>query len=336
MADQGDDLDKRFLRGVQDKKDEINEAADTTQEDAIEKDPVWRTLKTVWRERSAEAKTMNHETMLDHVWQSGHQAPSSKKDFYRRGKRLFLWSWASAMAAGLTGIVVVVMMYLSGTSEPAPTDRDAFIYKENPASQQTRFMLPDGSVVWLNSKSSLRYARDFTPRTVTLNGEAFFQVKENPQRPFTVTAGNLSTTVLGTSFNVAAYPEVDAIEVALVTGKVSVHETNTGEALGVLAPGMGMCYEKRDAKVTCQPFDSRFVLAWKDGILAFEGDSFSEFTRKLSQWYGVDIQVEGHVPNHWQIRGRFDHESLSSVLHAVSFNKQFTYSLHEKMLTLKF
>src|SRR5690606_16871269 len=159
--------------------------------------------------------------------------------------------------------------------QPEKHQPEVYIVKENPASERSRFTLPDGSLVWLNCTSSLRYLESFSgnERKVELVGEAFFEVMEDSLRPFIVYSGNLSTTALGTSFNVAAYPEKDMIEVALISGKVSINDHVRRDELMVLNPGMGMRYDRQTQKAIRETINADKVLAWKSGVLIFDGDN---------------------------------------------------------------
>src|SRR5690606_10278205 len=125
----------------------------------------------------------------------------------------------------------------------------------------------------------------------------------------------------GTSFNVAAYPEKDMIEVALISGKVSINDHVRRDELMVLNPGMGMRYDRQTQKATRETINADKVLAWKSGVLIFDGDNFDDFKWKIERWYDVKISVQGKVPVDWQIRGRFDNEYLTSILEVISFNK---------------
>jgi ferric-dicitrate binding protein FerR (iron transport regulator) len=295
-------------------------------------------LKSVWLERSPEPKSVNtpNREALERIWQKGTQQNGKGKGFFSFNIITHFPQIAAALLVVIT--IPFVVHWINAhkqTEEAKPAHR--FITKENPATQRSRFLLPDGSMVWLNCQSSLRYPENFSSaeRHIELTGEAFFEVKEDTLRPFVVTSGNISTTALGTSFNVAAYPEKAIIEVSLITGKVRIDDRQHNE-LAVLDPGLGISYNKGNSKITRRKINSDDVLAWKSGVLVFDGDDYEEFVRKIKQWYGVEVTTIGNVPGNWRIRGRFDNAYLTSILEVISFNKDFKYHLDDKVLTIQF
>lgn len=296
-------------------------------------------LKAIWSERSAEPRpisTPSQET-LDKIWNKAIEKPNRDKGFYS----VLFFNYLSQIAATiLITVIIPIALYWISTKNQVPDLQPeiAFVIKENPATQRSRFELPDGSMVWLNCKSSLRFPENFSTssRQVELSGEAFFEVKEDSQRPFVVSSGGISTTALGTSFNVAAYPERSFIEVALITGKVKIEDIDLKSELAVLNPGAGISYNKVNNSLTTKAINADHIQAWKSGILIFDGDNYEDFVWKIKQWYDVDITTIGNVPRGWKIRGRFDNAYLTSILEVISFNKEFDYQLNNKQLTLRF
>jgi ferric-dicitrate binding protein FerR (iron transport regulator) len=296
-------------------------------------------LKAIWSERSAEPRsisTPNQET-LDKIWNKGIEKSKRDKGFYS----IFFFNYLSQIAAAfLIALIIPIAVYWINIKNQAPHIQPEITYvvKENPATQRSRFEWPDGSMVWLNCKSSLRFPENFSTshRQVELSGEAFFEVKEDSLRPFVVSSGGISTTALGTSFNVAAYPERSFIEVALITGKVKIEDKHLKSELAVLNPGAGISYNKINNSLTTKAINPEHIQAWKSGVLIFDGDNYEDFVWKIKQWYDVDITTIGNVPGNWKIRGRFDNAYLTSILDVISFNKEFNYQLKDKQLTLRF
>jgi transmembrane sensor len=155
-----------------------------------------------------------------------------------------------------------------------------------PAQQQYRIDLPDGSKVWLNAVSSLRFPSVFGAhmREVYVTGEAYFEVAHDSKRPFIVHAEKQDIRVLGTSFNVNAY-EPNRLVTALVSGRVEL--TTDGQARTTLAPGEAGIF--RDNRVAVETFDPTFTLAWMEGIHYFYNAPLQSIAPILSRWYGVDV-----------------------------------------------
>jgi len=153
--------------------------------------------------------------------------------------------------------------------------------------------LSDGTKVWLNSKSSLKYPVEFSgnKRTVTLEGEAYFEVSKNPHSPFTVKTNSGKVTVLGTHFNVSAYAEDKLFAATLAEGKVQVSETNVknNESV-VLRPGQQA--RASNAMLNVVEVDPSVYTAWKDGKFYFENENLKSILNKMSRWYNFNVKFE--------------------------------------------
>ncbi len=152
--------------------------------------------------------------------------------------------------------------------------------------------LPDGSGVWLNAASSLRYPTSFNneDRTVELTGEAYFDVTPMAGKPFTVKTGNRQEVlVLGTQFNVSAYPEDPVTATTLLQGKVSVQRR-------VLQPGQQARVSGYTNALQIITADTSQVMAWRNGMFNFENADFREVMQQLERWYDIDVIYENGIP----------------------------------------
>lgn len=201
--------------------------------------------------------------------------------------------------------------------------------------QRTSVELPDGSVAYLNSSSSVIFPESFTESTreVTLTGEAFFEVVKNPSQPFIVKTKDFQTVVLGTSFNVRAFETEAAADVSLVTGSVRI--TNGDTAEHVLVPGERLIFDKTNRSFEKKPFNVSDITGWKDGVLVFNDTDFTGVIEKLEQWYGVNITVVSKPSEPWHVAGHFDNESLVEVLNSIQFVYNIEYKINDNNLTLK-
>jgi len=184
----------------------------------------------------------------------------------------------------------------------------------------------------LNSESKISYPKPFDvhQRIVELEGEAFFEITPDKNRPFIVKSGNLLTKVLGTSFNIKAYPFDKNVKVAVKTGKVSVENTsretkNKKSKTVILLPSEMVTYQKSDNTTNISGFDPREELDWRKGILNFNNASMEEFVAKLERWYGVDIIVERSKPIAKGIVGSFNNQSLEEILMGTKETTEFEY-----------
>jgi len=207
---------------------------------------------------------------------------------------------------------------------------DAIFSREAPIGAKLETLLPDGSSVWLNSGGIIDYYHDkySNTRIVQLQGEAFFEVVENPEVPFIVKAKGISVRALGTSFNIRAFEEKESSEVALLTGKVLV-TTSGGDDQLELLPGEKAVIKGLDSQLTKQRFNYLQEIGWKDGILVFEKADFNSIKEKLERWYGVTIYVSDQSEfEDWEVDSQFDNTSLELVLENLSFTKEFNYKIN--------
>jgi transmembrane sensor len=154
--------------------------------------------------------------------------------------------------------------------------------------------LSDGTKIWLNSKSSLKYPVKFNEksREVTLIGEAYFEVSKNPHNPFTVKTKSGNVTVLGTHFNISAYPEDKKFETTLAEGKVKISEISKAGAKEavVLKPGQQARVQNGNIKVA--EVDPTGYSAWKDGKFYFENENLKSILTKMMRWYNFNVKFE--------------------------------------------
>ena len=195
--------------------------------------------------------------------------------------------------------------------------------------------LPDGSVVYLNSGSKLSYPSFFNnERNIILEGEAFFEVAKDAKRPFIVHSKHLSTTALGTSFNVKAYAGEQRVAVALKTGKVVVKDEGAAGWRDVfLVPGEKVIAENNHVVKTQLSNDD---FSWQDGVLVFNSVGFDEFVKIMERWYGVNIAVTGTPGEDWLVNGSFNNKSLAVVLESISFAENIDYALQGNQVKLNF
>lgn len=167
---------------------------------------------------------------------------------------------------------------------------------QTPRGGRYQVTLSDGTSVWLNAMSTLKFPSVFTGdhREVTLEGEAYFEVAKNKKMPFIVHANNTQITVLGTHFNVMAYANEDALKTTLLEGSVKVSH---GGSSALIKPGQQASLEKDKAIFKISDADLESVMAWKEGRFVFSKTNIKEIMQQVARWYDVDIRYEGDVTN---------------------------------------
>jgi len=165
------------------------------------------------------------------------------------------------------------------------------IKRQTIAQEKTTIDLPDGSKVWLNQNSSLQYEKTFDKRIVYLEGEAFFEVTKKNGQSFEIFAGDSKTKVLGTSFNVRAYPDENKVEIAVETGKVDFSAENDAKENVLLTKGEFATYTKSSQEVEKLTLTKLNAAAWKKGTLQFDDSRLAEVIESLERYYDIEIKV---------------------------------------------
>jgi transmembrane sensor len=173
-----------------------------------------------------------------------------------------------------------------------------------PKGGEYQVVLPDGTKVWLDAASSITYPIAFTSneRKVKLIGQAYFEVAKNKEKPFYVNINNnAQVRVLGTHFNISAYPDDDDITTTLLEGSVQVSKNSS---ISMLKPGQQAIITGKSNNIVVSNANIDYALAWKNGYFIFNDDNISGIMRKISRWYDVDVEYSGNY-NDQQFGGTF-------------------------------
>jgi ferric-dicitrate binding protein FerR (iron transport regulator) len=269
-------------------------------------------------------------------------------------------------AAALAGLVVLAWGLFrefrrSAVSEPVTAGSGQVVARRG---VRTKLVLPDGTQVWLNSSSKLKYPADFNIRSreVELEGEAYFDVVRDVQRPFIVHAAPIDVRVLGTTFTVKSYPQDETIEATLLRGAIEISRRDNPNAPRViLKPDEKLVLDKRllraaaadanrsvhagiappakpDISVnpvrTNIPDSEKVETAWLYNRLVFNGDSFAELAEKMERWYNVTIVFRDEDLYKYRFGGAFANESVQDALNALQLTAPFTYKINGDVIEL--
>ncbi|QTY27928.1 FecR family protein [Flavobacterium sp. CS20] len=206
---------------------------------------------------------------------------------------------------------------------------------ENNSGKIKNINLPDGSKIWLTTTSKIRYPRKFEEnyREIYLEGEAFFEVQHNAKRPFSIYTQDLKTTVLGTSFNISAYPDSENISVTVATGKVSVSRGN--ERLSLLTKDEKLTYSHRTNKIHTTQISNPNWNEWKNGQLIFKESNFGEVATILEKRYQVTITFKNESAKNCPITASFNADkSINEILDMLCRLNPTSYKLltHDQIL----
>ena len=255
-----------------------------------------------------------------------------------RIRRIFQPMGIAATVALLISAGIAIWFFVKNEDEIIypPDTLVSWSEKKTNAGEKITISLPDGSKVKLNSSSSLRYSTDFNvaKRILSLDGEAFFEVASNEQKPFIVVTGNIETSVLGTSFNVRSLSD-SAATIAVTSGNVLVKDRAGNHTIELKKDEMTNVHLKNPVWYKTD-FDYAKVIGWKDGTLVFENKGFDEILVRLESWYGVEFEVLGHANPDILINTTYKNDPLDRILEGLSFTYGFSFEIKEKRVIIRF
>lgn len=232
-------------------------------------------------------------------------APQKGLQVVHRSSRLVRWSIAASVA------ILAIALYTFW-----PGGDDLTLLAATNDREQTEVQLEDGSTVWLNERSELRFAWKNGERRVELTGEAFFEVARMPEQPFVILAGNTETRVLGTSFNLRAYPEEETVELDVETGLVAFSKRSAPEDILEIPAGKGatatptiLAEEKKQANAQ----------GWRLNLLQYKDAPLAQVVEELEQQYDVELVVENQETLNCPISVRLRRDELAEDLGALLF-----------------
>jgi transmembrane sensor len=239
------------------------------------------------------------------------------------------------IAAVLVLSVILATTYNLVIKPLAGDQNRALVFQEVKAvyGMQTKVELPDGSIVNLNSGSTLKFPTTFNDsrtRLVYLSGEGKFNITKNRNQPFVVEIDKLQVKVLGTTFNVDAYPGNSAITVALVEGNVLLQQIQNENAsdLMEMKPNQVAIFQKSTNKLLCiEESDLTKYISWTEGKIVFSNDPVITVIRKLENWYNVEIELSDKRLENYRFTGTFIDEPLEQVLSILNITSQMEYKI---------
>jgi ferric-dicitrate binding protein FerR (iron transport regulator) len=205
---------------------------------------------------------------------------------------------------------------------------------ETPRGGQYQIVLPDGSQVWLNAASSIRYPTSFAAdsRTVTITGEVYFEVAKNPLLPFKVISQAQTVEVLGTHFNISAYQDDPLIKTTLMEGSVKV-TNDKYRSTATLHPGQQSLITTASKTIAVKPADTEDILAWKNGAFNFNNEDLSSIMNKLSRWYDIDISYTNQEIRKQRFSGSIPRSAdITEVLHFLEYTGTIHFKVSERRI----
>lgn len=270
----------------------------------------------------------------DRVLKNILSGPAIKEEKSSPKKFRYLMKIAAMLLIGV-GLASTVWTLSGRLLDEASTNHATISYKEAKRGQKLTFQLSDGTMVYLNAGSRLTYPESFTGerREVILTGEAFFDVNRDENHPFRIRTDHLDVEVLGTSFNVSAYPDDSKTVVAVKTGKVAVNSRLSSAGVA-LTPMQAAYYDYKDlSKKSFE--DEESVFGWTEQKLVFRDTDILKIFKTVSRWYGVEFLVKRELDSDKLFTASYKNPSLRTVLESLSYAYEFEYDIEKKIVTIK-
>lgn len=268
---------------------------------------LWET----WKEVLAEHTPVEpHQELLDQIH---HQIALQEKN---PGRTIRLYKTLAQLAGILLVGLILTILFLKPSSNHGMTQEIT-----TPKGSRTNFTLSDGTEIWLNGGSTLRYPIVFGDvRKVSIRGEAYFKVTHNSS-PFVVESQYGEVEVKGTEFDVTAYPD-EPFVTTVVTGSVQYTDNNSHQIL--LSTGQQVVNDSGTLK--SQKVEAAVFTSWKEGRLIFRDEPFGKVVASLERWYNVDIRLDGDKLKNLKYNGTIEMESFSEVLELINVTTPINYA----------
>jgi len=202
-----------------------------------------------------------------------------------------------------------------------------------PVGGTYQLILSDGTKVWLNSKSTLKFPVAFskTQRNVELVGEGYFEVAHDQTKPFMVSAKDMDIQVLGTHFNVSAYDDDNMVEASLIEGSI---KANNGNSAMLLKPGQQAVLRNGSSQMIAKSFNSDEVMDWKNGYFIFRNEPIGEIMKKISRWYNIEVKYQGNTSNE-AFGGKYlKSNSLAELLSSLELTGTVKFKINGRRVTV--
>ncbi len=283
-------------------------------------------LKAFWElpveEKSSEGLIIARERLLTRV-------KSTEAGSHGRSLVYYLLRVAAVFAFILS--IASLSIYIA--SDTRLFYKSNWVEVSTEAGQQSKVSLPDGSLVWLNAGTVIKYHPDKNERKVSLNGEAYFEVNHSPDYPFVVETGDTRIKVLGTKFNVSHYPESKITETSLLSGKIEMTIDKSNKVVDV-RPGEKVYYNAENQTFGKTEAIVQNDVLWRQGILVFENESFNDLIIKLERYYAINFVYNKVSFDNIHYTGTINNLNITRVLEFINLTIPINYEIDNKTIKL--
>jgi ferric-dicitrate binding protein FerR (iron transport regulator) len=297
-------------------------------------------LKTLTNTRKSEIIVDKNESLSKLMKFIDEEKPKSARTFSLLNS---IWFKIAAVGLLVIGLTSLWNMFRSHEIKVRELAYNEIIV---PLGEKAQIILSDGSHVWINSASKLRYPVMFgeTSRDVTLEGEAFFDVVKKHGKTFVVNTRDVKVNVLGTAFNVKCYPGDEKTQTIVVRGEVKVEDINGDQKAVIIKPNEMATLQNKITPdqatshlnpITVRKVDPESLVSWKDQLLVFNGESFEDLAIKMERWFNVRIKIDDMGLKTERYSGKFVHnETVYQVLEAIKVTTPIVYRIEKDTIII--
>lgn len=280
---------------------------------------------------TAENLDLTVQPETDAEWEKLRQKVSAVQPAAKPGGRVVRMGAARWLAAAAAVVLGVALWWLLGRADSGLSGPLNFVAESGKIENVN---LPDGTLVALNAGSALEVLQGFggSDRRVQLTGEAFFQVKSDSRKPFLVDAAGATVRVVGTAFNVRAWPDGGQVTASVAEGKVEFFTNDQNKVQ--LTPGMEAFFEKNTDKITTRQVDFAGIAAWRQGKLVFDNLPLVEALDIIGRRYGLPVKIEGNISGK-QLFSTFEKEPLEDILKTLELTYDLVFEVKNDTLVVR-
>ncbi len=288
--------------------------------DDAEANDLFKKAKITWALMSSTREMSEYK--VEESYRALHTRIFAKQRFFKPNPYL-RYAAILILVAGISAL----MFYVGRQNAPVTHSEIKYTSVVADNGQISKVILPDSSVVWLNSGTTLTYDNNYSykNRNLKLNGQAFFEIKKNKNLPLIVASGNLRVKVLGTRFDVKAYPDDNTFKVTLVSGRVELLNSTDQSFEYHLKPGEMAEFESQSGRVAIKKVETQNYTNWKNGELTFVDAPMAEVIKSLELKFNVEIEVINPDVYKSVFNANFKNESLKEILNYIQFSCSTTY-----------
>lgn len=284
------------------------------------------------------AESLGDEVNLDREWNrlvSGVVKQDRTSLVLQKKRLASVRQWMGYAAAMLIGLCLSSSLFLLADNKPVAQARSYKLVTDK--GEKSFLELPDGSKVWLNSCTTIKYSSDYgkSDRDIFLNGEAYFEVAKDTDLPFVVKTSSLNVTAVGTAFDVSAYDDDSQLITTVFSGKVAVQPTLTKQQI-LLETNQVAIYDKSRNRIETRSYNKQLYAQWRNGALSFEMMPLKEITKLLERNYNVVFCYDNQKIKQLKFSGSFrNSEALSEILKIIKTNISIDYKIDNDTITIK-